>query len=293
MAKQTVLCTPDNSTDAAFRGWGSAISTALQALFVKVTQAGEIDWGTVTKPTTATDSMGFEVYRFNDSLQGTAPIYFKFEYGSGPGSASRFGVWITVGKGADGSGTITGTLLARVQAILSSSTLTASAKNCYIGNGDGSCLVMSLWPSDAGMTNSMLVLERSRDDNGNPTAAAVMWQYSGAANSIGYQFYGCIDYTAMTAVSLPFGCINIQYPLTANVSLSNGENTPVFVASCLTTQRVAWVPTSLMGVAQADFGAGVVATALNNGIDYLALGSACPYADIAKQQYASAMIRWD
>lgn len=293
MAKQIVSCTPVQTTDAEFRAWGSAISTGLQALFTKVTQTGEINWSTVTKPTTTDDSRGFEVYRLNDSLHATAPIYFKVEYGAGSAS-TRAVMWFTVGKGADGSGTITGTLLARTLVLASNGNATATPKNCYIGNGDGSCLVMSLWPSDTAYQSfgSVLAIERSRDGNGNATAAAVMWQYAGSTGNAN-QNYAATDYTALTTVSMSFGCVPIPYQTASGVSLSNGVNTPVFTGSCLTTQREAWVPTALLGAARADFGVGVVATAIYSGIDYLALGAAASYSDMAKQQYSSILIRWD
>lgn len=294
MAKQIVSCIPAQSTDAEFRTWGSAISAALQSLLVKVTQTGEVNWSTVTKPSAGNTSQGFEVYRFADSLQSTAPVFIKIEYGSS-GTAIRPGLWLTVGKGQDGAGNLTGVLLARTQAIAPWTNPSLTMKNCYIGTGDGSCLVMSMWPSDTAFqttaSGSVAVIERSRDQDGNATGVAVMCQYSG--NIGGQVTYMASDYVAATSVSMTFGCIPIPYPTASGISLSNGVNTPVFTGSCLTTGRQSWVPTSMIGASQADFGIGVVATAIYNGVDYLALGAAAQYVDAAKQQYSSALIRWD
>jgi len=293
MAKQIFSSTPDLSTDAAFRAWGSALSTALQALFTKVTQTGEVNWSTVSKPATSGASAGFEVYRFNDSMQATAPVFFKVEYGAFAGGTIRPCMWMTVGKGADGSGNITGVLFARSVIAGGNYVWTAIPQNSYIGSGDGSCLVMSVWPSDSASQSGAgqaFALERSRDDNGNPTGAGLFWSRSTDGN---YHTVETIDYTAMTKSTASFGCIPIPYPTASGVGLSNGINTPVFTGSCLTTQREAWVPTALLGAARADFGIAVVATAIYNGIDYLALGAAASYGDMAKQQYSSVMIRWD
>jgi len=293
MSKQIFSSTPDLSTDAAFRAWGSALSNALQALFVKVTQAGEINWSTVSKPATSGASAGFEVYRFNDSLQATVPVFFKIEYGAFAGGTIRPCLWMTVGKAADGSGTITSELFSRSTIAGGNYIWTATTKNSYVGSGDGSCLVLSMWPSDTGSQSGagqVLALERSRDDNGNPTAVGLFWSRSTDGN---YHTVETIDYTAMTKSTTSFGCIPIPYPTASGVSLSNGVNTPVFTGSCLTVQREAWVPTALLGVARADFGVGVVATAIYSSVDYLALGAAASYSDMAKQQYSSVLIRWD
>lgn len=293
MSKQIFSSTPDLSSDAAFRAWGSALSGALQVLFVKVTQAGEINWTTVSKPATSGASAGFEVYRLNDSLQATVPIFFKIEYGAYAGGTIRPCMWMTVGKGADGSGTITSELFSRSVIAGGNNIWTASAKDSYLGNGDGSCLVLSMWPSDTGSqagAGQVLVLERSRDDNGNPTGVGVFWSRTVDGN---YHAVEVIDYTTMTKSSTPFSCIPIPYQTSSGVGLSNGVNTPVFTGSCLTVQREAWVPTTLLGVARADFGVGVVATAIYSSVDYLALGAAASYSDMAKQQYSSVLIRWD
>lgn len=293
MAKQIFSSTPDLSTDAAFRGWGSAISTALQALFVKVTQTGEINWATVSKPATNGAAAGFEVYRFNDSLQASAPIFFKIEYGAYTGGTIRPALWMTVGKAADGSGTITGTLFSRNIIAGGNNIWTATPKNSYLGNGDGSVLVLSLWPSDTGSQagpGQVYALERSRDDNGNPTGAGVMCSRNTSGTQ---QSTDAADYTAATVSSVDFGFIPVPYTCTNGVSLSNGVNTPIFTGMVMTPGRAAWVPTAVVGCARAEFGVAVVATSLVNGIDYLSMGAASSYADMAKQQYASSMIRWD
>lgn len=291
MSKQVVSAAPIQTTDAEFRAWVTAISNGFQALFTKVTQAGEINLATVLKPAGSDTSQGFEVYRFNDSLQATAPIFFKIEYGSS-GLAAYPGCWLTVGKGADGSGTITSVLLARQQVFYMYSN-GASFYNSYIGNGDGSCLIFSLFPSAPGSIGqgSYCVVERSRDGSGNPTAAGVFWQYSGQSNSRDY--CETSDYTPAQKITLASGCVNIPANLNTNISLSNGVSSPVFTGFVMTPSRVTWVPTAVVGAAQSDFGVGVVAASVVGAIDYLAMGAASQYSDVAKQPYSAVLLRWD
>lgn len=293
MAKQAFSSSPDLSTDAGFRAWGLALSTALKALFVKVTQTGEINWATVSKPATNGASAGFEVYRFNDSLQSTVPIFFKVEYGAYAATTTRPSIWMTVGKGADGSGNITSELFARSVIAGGNNSWTATPKNSYLGSGDGSLLVLSMWPSDTASqagAGQVFALERSRDDSGNPTGAGLFWSRSTAGS---LHTVEAIDYVAMTKNTMSFGCIPIPYACANGVSLSNGANTPIFTGMVMTPSRVSWVPTAIVGCARAEFGVAVVATALVSGIDYLSMGAASSYSDMAGQQYASSLIRWD
>lgn len=291
MAKSTVLIAPDYTSDATFRACVSGISTALQALFTKVTQTGEINTATVTKPAAANTAQGFEVYRLNDALHATAPVFFKIEYGSSSTAATPT-IWLTVGKGADGSGNITSVILARQQVVYLNSGST-NGYNCYFGNGDGSCLIMSLFPTSPGVgaPGSYVAVERSRDSNGNPTAVGVFWQYSGWSNSSDY--CEAVDYNTAQKNTLTCGCINIPFNLDTNVSLSNGVSSPVFTGFVVTPERNSWVPTSILGACQVDFGIGTVAASLINAVDYLAIGAASQFSDVAKQQYASVLLRWD
>lgn len=108
----------DMTSDAAFRVIGSNISAKLAAvntaILTQTADTGQINWTTVTKPTATSTAAGYEIWKFTDSI-GT--FYFKFEYGTGGSAATRFGMWITVGTGSNGSGTITGIIGTRRQAI--------------------------------------------------------------------------------------------------------------------------------------------------------------------------------
>lgn len=98
------------TTDAKFRTWGLAMSTAAQASgLVKTSDTGQVNWATVTKPVATNTKAGYEIYRFADTLQATYPIFFRVDYGSsGVTSGSGPSTWITIGTGSDGAGVITG-----------------------------------------------------------------------------------------------------------------------------------------------------------------------------------------
>lgn len=112
MAATTWSATLTQTTDAEFRAWGLSISTALAAIgLVQTSDTGQINWTTVTKPSGATASQGYEIWRMNDTAQSTAPIFMKIEYGSGNSGANP-SIYLTIGTGSNGSGTLNGTPIA-------------------------------------------------------------------------------------------------------------------------------------------------------------------------------------
>jgi hypothetical protein len=169
-------------SDAAFRAWGQAISTALAALgLVQTADTGQINWSTVTKPTVTATAQGYEVWRFNDALQATAPIYVKIEYGSATSSFTAPGVWVTVGTGSNGAGTITGTDIANVSgavtgrlACLQNGGTGSTAISYATADADGSALALALHPNAGTSNTGMYVLiERTRDWSGVATGDGV------------------------------------------------------------------------------------------------------------------------
>lgn len=113
MATRTWVSPVSHADDAGFRAWGLELSTELDAFLPKTADTGQINWSTVTRPATNT-AAGYEIRRFNDSLQATAPIFIKLEYGTF-NSAMIPSIWLTVGTGTNGAGTLTGSVTQRAQ----------------------------------------------------------------------------------------------------------------------------------------------------------------------------------
>lgn len=64
------------TTDAAFRTWGLAYNAKLAAAgLVQTADTGQIDWATVLAATAINTVQGYEIWRFDDALQATVPVF--------------------------------------------------------------------------------------------------------------------------------------------------------------------------------------------------------------------------
>jgi hypothetical protein len=95
-----------------FRLWGAKVREMLEGIgLTRTADTGQINWATVEWPAAETDA-GYEIYRFNDTLQATRPIYIKIFYGRGEGE-KRYRIGLQVGSKSNGTGTIEGGLSTR------------------------------------------------------------------------------------------------------------------------------------------------------------------------------------
>jgi hypothetical protein len=105
MATYATTAAPDNSTDAGFRAWIAVVHSVMTAggSWTQTSDTGQINFGTVTRPTLANEKRGYALYAMTDSLQSSRPIIIKFAFGSGALAASP-GIWFSIGTATDGAG---------------------------------------------------------------------------------------------------------------------------------------------------------------------------------------------
>lgn len=121
------------ASNATFQSWYNEQITQLTAVgLTQTADTGQIS-PTAVIPAVNT-SAGYTTWRFNDTLQSTAAIFIKLEFGVGA-ILTEPQMWITVGTGSNGSGTLTGTTTTRVACLTGSppqSTVTNYASRwCY------------------------------------------------------------------------------------------------------------------------------------------------------------------
>ncbi len=170
MATSIFTAIPLQTSDAEFRAWGSAYVAGLLACgLVKTADTGQIDWATVAKPAAGNASQGYEIWRFNDALQATAPVIIKIEFGSGAGATTP-AIYITIGKATDGAGTLTGLTTTRKQ--LAPTTSSAGAGSCRFSGATNRILCLFCY----NVVNCEIAwgLERTHDAAGADTAEGVL-----------------------------------------------------------------------------------------------------------------------
>lgn len=165
MTKASTSSFLDHSGDAGFRAWGLEFSTQTGVVgLVQTADTGQINWTTVTRPGINTAG-GYEIWRFADST-----LFLKIEYGTNASAASP-AMWITVGTGSNGTGTLTGQLSTRnlfVSAAVPASTVTNyTSRWCAIA--DAFSVTWKEISMGATLNGGYLVIGKTCDGTGTST----------------------------------------------------------------------------------------------------------------------------
>ncbi len=176
------------TTDAEFRTWGSKIKAAITACgMTQTADTGQINWTTVTKPTTSNAAAGYEIWAFSDTLQATAPIYIKIEYGSTTTPFQTPQIWVTVGTGTNGAGTLTGTTSTRTA--LSPTSGTSGQTKSILGSGSTNRIWLAGGVDFTVTSQSwFFFVERTRDSSGAVTADGFVIQMQASTSAAFHQF---------------------------------------------------------------------------------------------------------
>lgn len=185
MATASTTTVIDHSGDAGFRAWVAEFIAQLIAVgLTQTADTGQINTGTATRPATSTNG-GYAIFRFNDTLHGTVPIFIRFDFGTDSGAGNPR-IQVTVGSATNGSGTLTGILGQRAMTTNAGagSTVTSYVSRfCY--NATYGFLGVA-WkiggPGTEGVLG-MLFIGRTTDSNGDPTNGGVYM--IGMGNTIG------------------------------------------------------------------------------------------------------------
>lgn len=280
------------ASDAELRTLAQSIHDHFSAAgFVQTADTGQINLSTATRVSNA--SSGYEIWRFADTLQATAPIYFKIEYGTGPNGVTTPSFWLTVGSGSDGAGAITATLLPNGgtttvrRVLVTTGTVAGSGASWtsyfHYGAADGSGFAWCQWlaaSSTTSMGGFVCAIERFRSADGttngdgfnvfNSTGNAV----SAAASFFDGRFFatgvvqptvGVAGWQAPTGLVVPTA--SASSALTATILYP----VPVFTGMA---PRLAGPSQYFLLVGRSDLGVGALLTFSHYGTsrNWLALG---------------------
>lgn len=207
------------TNDADFQAWVTAVHNAIAALggVVQTADTGQINPATVTRPGTNT-SAGYEIWRFNDALQAIAPFFIKLEYGIG-GTATHPSMWLTVGTGTDGAGTLTGNVSTRTQ--IGSGTPTGSEQLALTGDAGR----LSIFHRRSVTGGVFLHVERPRDENGAVVSDGCIVALWTTSPGVGYQF---VPSPSRTGISVP--AVQTSAPCVSFTGGTSNDGTNVAVS---------------------------------------------------------------
>lgn len=182
--KSDTTLTNNMSTNAHLQANAQFIEDLLVTTggWVQVTQTGETAPGSLVKSGSANTKSGFRVYRMNDSLQATAPLYMRLDFGTGT-SASIFGVWVSLSSSINGSGTPSGTVywtdVATTQpTLVSAATALTGTVDSRGAAGTGWAVWRLFDNNSSSAVHMQMSIERTKDSSGNDTADGFLWMWS-------------------------------------------------------------------------------------------------------------------
>lgn len=185
MSTASAVLVPQSGNDTDFRAWGKFIHDLLTAAGLTLSYsnfATGTSWTDVSHPTgTSNDIEVTEVWAFADTLQATAPVFVKIEYGGTSTSSNTPICFITVGTAHDGSGNLTGTQVSTQFTNCRAQSSSASSLNCY-GSADTNRISICMFIS-ASAQHFMFVVERTHDDNGDDNGDNIAVAVTGNSTS--------------------------------------------------------------------------------------------------------------
>jgi hypothetical protein len=178
MATRTLSTPPDNNTDANFRLWINEIHNALIAFgWVQTSDTGQINFSTVTRPTTTLVYPGYAMYKMGDAIQTAGcPCFMRIDFGTGANTDNpSVKVQVGVGGTTDGAGAFSGCNTSTLVQNNPSGTQAngSTTPQNMRTSGDSSSFRMHCWSTNNSNQGWTFIIERDRDTSGANTALGV------------------------------------------------------------------------------------------------------------------------
>lgn len=251
MANTSFLSSSFHSTDALFRTWGSGMNAALVAVgMVQTADTGQVNWTTVVRAANNSDA-GYEVWRFNDALQATVPIFFKLYYGT-DSNAGRPRLRIELGTGSNGSGVITGTGAGTITTLAAGTNSLPALYDSWMSS-DGSGLAFAGWLNNGNGAHPLLVIDRFRDIDG--AAVSKGWYWGMAEKTRGVKSVTIIDSvsSSLSTLTNTFPCL-VPMTLRAGYSAVTADNQLMFFPHYVACHQGLFYCKMIVSILLADLG---------------------------------------
>ncbi len=132
------------------------------------------------------DNYGYQIWRFADTLQGTAPWFIKVWYGTINAGGGNPGAWFAfqVGTATDGAGNFTGAQVSQ-RFIIYVGSYNVSNQSCFIA-GSTNRFTWALFDGPTQFESLNVGIERTKDASGADTGDGVLiFGRSNAGGSVG------------------------------------------------------------------------------------------------------------
>lgn len=215
--RSSSLLNPTNATNA-IRDWAAFVEDTLVTTggWVVTSDTGQTAPASLATPGGANTKAGYRIYRMADTLQSTNPVFLRIDYGSSA-SANTPAMWLTIGTGSNGSGTITGLLFnggaTAGPTVTQSSNTTPLANNSY-GSASTNRFSIALFVQTNTAYGIFLSLERTKDSSGADTGVGLLLAYTDPVNGSNGGSLQYTRYISMTVGQQPTAELGLSYILT-------------------------------------------------------------------------------
>lgn len=285
-----------NGSTSELRSWGSAISAALAtAGLIKTADTGQVDWTTINYNATQGALLGYEIWRFNDGLQATRPVFIKvWYYNASSTIPPNLRILFTVGSATDGVGNVSG--YGNYGAFGSGATIGGIVTTPYYNllSGDGSGIAFSFMADDTSADSAtLLVIDRFRNSAGVALGDGILFAVK--TKSATSMTYLVLDGDNGYHYNYARGCSLLPLTLSAGTTMLVGGNTfftPYYIMKQLGNGL--YYSKMMLCYAAADYGFNTTQSIpfLGATRTYKTLGVNMQYCDAKNQQYASAAMWW-
>lgn len=295
MATQTYVSNIDHTNDVGFRAWAKELHDALIACgLVQTSDTGQINFTTATRP--GTNQSLYAIYRFNDSLQSSRPVFIRLEYGTSTAAAGPQ-LYISVGTGTTGAGVLTGVISSRssygVQNTPSSTVTTFVTNVCVTAGAVAVAWKMGAQSGVNTKGQAFFSVGRSCDDTGAITGDWVaITRFN--TNTSSYPSVVVLDFVNSVTYPESFDGSNCCIPQNTSSSLV-GTSTQVYKHYVSTPRvRPLWHQVTVF---VSEFGANSVFSTIPVGSTvsrtYIALGAPANYASISAATATCLAMIWE
>ena len=139
--------------------------------WIQTADTGQKLPSTYSGTSNSNEVLGYMIFRMNDALQSTYPVFVKVEIASSSSYASGPALWFTLGTGTNGAGTITGLIGTRFT--LQNTNPEYPGVTSY-ASGDGSRISAAIAASMQNISRTIaFIIERTKDIYGEDTTDGV------------------------------------------------------------------------------------------------------------------------